>query len=301
MFKFCTFSIVLFFAFTSLILSQIPQYYNYNNGTSYNSFPLNVAAGKMAQTLIAPNEFNQPSPAITGNISKYYIRISTGYPLGPVTYTNFRILFSQTSLLVLPTGSFYSETWDTVYQRSSIQLSAAADTWLELTLDHVYAYNPVQSLVVQIEQCGASGTYSGYSVQQSSTPGQGRRSYSSGACPYSYAGLTTSVVNCGIDVIPISGINPSSNSQIQDYKLEQNFPNPFNPITKINFEIPKTSYISLRIFDVAGKEVSDLINEIKNPGKYSINFDGTNFASGTYFCRLESNEFILIKKMLLIK
>ena len=100
---------------------------------------------------------------------------------------------------------------------------------------------------------------------------------------------------------PISGINPSSNSQIQDYKLEQNFPNPFNPITKINFEIPKTSYISLRIFDVAGKEVSDLINEIKNPGKYSINFDGTNFASGTYFCRLESNEFILIKKMLLIK
>jgi len=180
--------------------AQTPQFYNSNNGTSYNSFPLNVPAGKMVQTLIAAGEFNQPAPAPSGNITKFYLLISPGYPLGPATYTSFRILFSQAAITVLPSGSFYSGTWDTVYMRANVTLSAAADTWLAITLDHPYPYNPALGLIVQIEQCGATGTLTGYSVKQTSTPGVGRRSYSSGTCPYVYGGLTTSVVNCGIDV-----------------------------------------------------------------------------------------------------
>jgi hypothetical protein len=210
--------------------AQTPQFYNYNNGTSYNSFPLNVAAGKMVQTLIAAGEFNQPGPAIAGNITKFYLRISTGYPLGPATYTNFRILFSQAAITVLPTGSFYPGPWDTVYQRASVTMSAAADTWLQITLDHPYTFNPAQGLIVQIEQCGASGTTTGYCIQQTSTTGVGRRSYSAGACPYAYAGLTTSVINCGVDVatVPIYSL-----PDLIYYKFMNNTPG-FTP----NFAIP---------------------------------------------------------------
>ena len=299
-------NIILLFTILFVIIdfgySQTPQYFNYNNGNSYNSFPLNVAAGKMVQTLIAPGEFNQPSPAPAGNITKYYIRISTGYPLGPATYTAFRILFSQTSITVLPTGSFYQGTWDTVFQRTSITLSAAADTWLEIILDHSFAYNPAQSLVVQIEQCGVTGTVAGYCVQQTSTPGQGRRSYSAGPCPYVYVGLTTSVVNCGLVLESSTGIEPIINPSIpNEYKLEQNYPNPFNPSTKIGFGIPKSGLVSLKVFDLLGKEVAILFNEVKNPGNYNIDFNGSALPSGIYYYKLESNGYTAVKKLVLIK
>src|SRR6187549_3365844 len=88
---------VVIFALTASIFAQ-PQYYNYSNGTSYNSFPFNQAAGKMIQTYIAPAEFTTPSPAPSGNITKFHVRISTGYPLGPVTYANFKIIFIDTNV-----------------------------------------------------------------------------------------------------------------------------------------------------------------------------------------------------------
>ena len=85
------------------------------------------------------------------------------------------------------------------------------------------------------------------------------------------------------------------------YSLDQNYPNPFNPVTNISFAIPKAGHVTLKIFDVLGKEVAVLVNDVRNPGKYSVNFDGTNFASGIYFYRLESGSFISTQKMTLIK
>jgi subtilisin-like proprotein convertase family protein len=85
------------------------------------------------------------------------------------------------------------------------------------------------------------------------------------------------------------------------YSLSQNYPNPFNPVTKINFEIPKQGFVSLKIYDVLGREVRTLVSEVKSPGSYSIDFNGTELASGIYFYRFESNGFTDIKKMALIK
>jgi|WetSurMetagenome_2_1015567.scaffolds.fasta_scaffold23244_1 hypothetical protein len=85
------------------------------------------------------------------------------------------------------------------------------------------------------------------------------------------------------------------------YQLYQNYPNPFNPITKINFDIPKQGLVTIKVFDILGREVKTLINEVKAPGKYSIDFNGMELSSGVYFYKLESNGFMDIKRMVLIK
>ncbi len=83
--------------------------------------------------------------------------------------------------------------------------------------------------------------------------------------------------------------------------LKQNYPNPFNPVTKIEFDVSRTEFIVLRIFDVQGKEISTLVNEKLNPGKYSVDWNASAFPSGVYFYRLFTNSFSETKKMLLVK
>ena len=85
------------------------------------------------------------------------------------------------------------------------------------------------------------------------------------------------------------------------FSLSQNFPNPFNPTTAINFTVPKTGLVKLKIYNMIGKEISTLVNEIRTAGNYSVNFDASGLSSGTYFYKLEAGGMINIKKMMLIK
>ena len=85
------------------------------------------------------------------------------------------------------------------------------------------------------------------------------------------------------------------------FALSQNFPNPFNPTTKIKFQIPKSGLIKLIIYDALGREVQTLVNEQLSPGTYQADFDGTNLSSGIYYYKLESADYTETKKMVLIK
>jgi len=87
----------------------------------------------------------------------------------------------------------------------------------------------------------------------------------------------------------------------KEYKLSQNYPNPFNPVTKINFDLPKEGNVKLVIYDILGREVKQLVNEFKKAGKYTVEFNGNNLASGIYFYRIEIGNFVQVKKMMLIK
>jgi len=86
-----------------------------------------------------------------------------------------------------------------------------------------------------------------------------------------------------------------------DYVLSQNFPNPFNPTTKIEYKIPELSFVILKIYDVLGKEVGTLVNEEKSIGKYNVEFNATNLPSGIYFYRLQAGSFVETKKMVLLR
>ena len=97
-------------------------------------------------------------------------------------------------------------------------------------------------------------------------------------------------------------INQSTNNIIPDsYWLGQNFPNPFNPKTVIQYQIPVKGLVSLKVFDVLGNEVAQLLNGNQEAGSYEAEFDGSGFGSGIYFYRIEAGEFVQTKRMLLVK
>jgi hypothetical protein len=85
------------------------------------------------------------------------------------------------------------------------------------------------------------------------------------------------------------------------FSLAQNYPNPFNPSTKINFAIPQNGFVTLKVYDILGNEVSTLINEYKNAGYYEVEFNNNNLSTGTYFCKLKTNNEYAVKRMLYIK
>lgn len=97
------------------------------------------------------------------------------------------------------------------------------------------------------------------------------------------------------------GINQLSSFVPEGYDLSQNYPNPFNPTTNINFTIPNPGPVSLVVYDIAGKEVTTLVNEKLNPGSYEYQFDAHNLPSGTYLYRLITGDYTETKKMMLIK
>jgi photosystem II stability/assembly factor-like uncharacterized protein len=86
------------------------------------------------------------------------------------------------------------------------------------------------------------------------------------------------------------------------YVLEQNYPNPFNPVTAIRYEIPaRGAYVSLKLYDVLGREIATLVNGMKQPGVYQEKWDGTRFPSGVYLYRLTAGTFSAVKKMILLR
>jgi len=83
--------------------------------------------------------------------------------------------------------------------------------------------------------------------------------------------------------------------------LSQNFPNPFNPNTKINYSIPQNSFVTLKVYNILGNEIATLVNEEKAVGNYEIEFNGGNLSSGVYFYKMRTGSFIDTKKFILIK
>ncbi len=99
----------------------------------------------------------------------------------------------------------------------------------------------------------------------------------------------------------ISGIKTISSIIPQQFELFQNYPNPFNPVTNINYSLAVRTFTNIKIFDIRGIEVAELINEFQNPGVYSIDWNAGNLESGIYFYTLETEKFTDTKKMILLK
>lgn len=86
-----------------------------------------------------------------------------------------------------------------------------------------------------------------------------------------------------------------------EYILFQNYPNPFNPVTTISYSIPKISQVELEVYDIVGREIAILVNEIKDQGNYKVTFDASKLNSGIYFYTIKAGDFVSTKKLIVLK
>lgn len=100
---------------------------------------------------------------------------------------------------------------------------------------------------------------------------------------------------------PSVGITLNANSVPSEYSLSQNYPNPFNPSTRINFSVPQTGSVTLKIYNVLGTEVQTLVSEEKEKGSYEVEFNASGLSSGIYYCKMQSGNFSDTKQMVLLK
>lgn len=119
--------------------------------------------------------------------------------------------------------------------------------------------------------------------------------------PNIYAGALSGMVYRRALSEMITSVSPVSSEIPDDYSMSQNYPNPFNPTTNIGFRIAEFGFVTIKVFDITGKEVALLVNEDLDPGRYNVDFDASQYSSGIYFYTISAGDFSQTRKMILIK
>jgi hypothetical protein len=101
--------------------------------------------------------------------------------------------------------------------------------------------------------------------------------------------------------VNIDIVKPSAGDKPSDYSLNQNYPNPFNPTTTISYSIKSAGDVTLKVYDMLGTEVANLVNERQEAGNYSVEYNASDLPSGIYVYRLASGNFMATKKLILLK
>ncbi|TLY30013.1 MAG: T9SS type A sorting domain-containing protein [Ignavibacteria bacterium] len=107
------------------------------------------------------------------------------------------------------------------------------------------------------------------------------------------------------DVVTVRGdavLGIAGENQLpKEFALAQNYPNPFNPLTVIRYTLPRSTFVSLRVYNLLGEAVATLVNELKEPGSYGVAWDGNRRSSGVYFYRIIAGEFVSTRKMIFVR
>lgn len=262
----------------------------------------------------------------TGAQRLYVIQAGTGstfdrtsnLPAGRSVYSIFvHPNNNQVAYISLTPGSGNEiyKTTDAGVTWNSIQGNLPNDLPIGAILSH-----PVNNNIVYAGTGGSLfNSYNGYGVFRTTNNGVSWHRWNNGMPNAAYVtGLrgidsisingkfyvATSTFGRGIWIRESSGDDPTpvNNQQVPvNFKLAQNFPNPFNPMTTIKYSLPKESHVKLYVYDINGKTVSILVNQKQQAGNYDITFSGNEIASGVFFYRLETEEYSEVRKMMLIK
>lgn len=249
--------------------------------------------------LYLASEIYMGGGGVAGNISKIGFYIDSIY--STQTLNGFTIKMKNTSLTTL-TG-YETAGWTTVYS-GTYTVTGVGQTYIDLTTP--FAYTQGSNLLVEV--CFNNSAYTTNTfVNSTNAPGMtyhGHQDLGSGnGCVDITAGnVMAARPNICLLTSVVSG-NQNQNSNVpKDYKLYQNFPNPFNPVTKIKFDVPKSSMVTLKVYDILGKEVAVLVNDRLQANTYLVDFNATALNSGVYFYQLSvDNVPFAVKKVMLVK
>jgi len=215
----------------------------------------------------------------------------------PQVMNGFWVGLQHTSLNAL-TG-WVTTGWTTMYS-GTYTVPGTGWQYINFPAQSFY-YNGTSNLLVYL--CYDNSSYTSYSIVNATpTTGMtwGYHTDNSSGCTMTGEGSQPLRPNTCFSSI-ICGTENNSNLIPERYSLSQNYPNPFNPVTKIKFAIPKQGFVTLKVYDILGREVKTLVNDVKAPGTYSVDFNGTELSSGVYFYKIQVNGFSEIKRMVLIK
>ncbi|MFA5404675.1 MAG: YCF48-related protein [Ignavibacteria bacterium] len=224
----------------------------------------------------------------------------TSIPSNSFPMNNFKVKFQNTMLTSLST--FTNSGWTTVYSGTY----TVAGTGLQyITLPTLFFWNGTSNLLIEI--CYNNNSYLiNSNVNSSTAPGKTITQFDNLPSGDGCTDLNTGTVMplrpniCFVTQV-ISGENNNKKLIPDKFYLSQNYPNPFNPVTKIKYGLPKQSYVTLKIYDLLGRELKTLVNEQTQAGEYIVDFDGSDLSSGTYFYKLEAGSYTETRKLLLIK
>lgn len=269
---------------------------NIGNGTASSGYPFSTyyTDGRVQVLYLASEIAASNSPNIPKSISKVGFNIIS---YSSQVMNSFKISMQNTQATLL-TG-WLNSGWSTCYSGT---YAVPGTGWKYIDLTTPFVWDGTSNLLVEI--CFDNSSYSNYSyvyATENVNKTWGNRADNSSGCTMSSGNAELNRPNISLTMSQPIKINNISGTVPNSFSVSQNHPNPFNPQTKINFDVSENGFVILKVYDILGREVTTLVNEIKTPGKYSVDFNGNELSSGIYFYKFECNGFVEIKKMLFIK
>ncbi len=292
---------------------------SFQNTTSPYSFSMSQNLGSLAKANTA-NISSGREALITGDTAQFY------FILGDVTVDNGVANFIETSLnpdfSSIDTLNYYLKT-EPFTLRNTSQFGFSIQYGVTDSLKAISEFNENEYVKFKLQLINANngnllGEYNVATFNQANiipyfgetftvnTNGIGNKTVFLKILAEENINGNYDIANINADenILPKKNgkeIAYSGMQTINEYVLEQNYPNPFNPATTINYQLPEEGFVILKVYDILGKEVATLVNKQKNRGRYVVNFDATDLASGVYIYQLRVNDYMSSHKMLLLK
>jgi hypothetical protein len=197
---------------------------------------------------------------------------------------------------------FENNNWTTVYS-GTYQVTGTGWQYIDLTTP--FFYDGTNNLLIEIcfnnSSYTTNTTVNGTTVANTLVHNHQDISSGDGCVQITTPGSVTAKPNISLMYTNILSVHNNQTGMPKDYSLSQNYPNPFNPVTKIEFGLPKQSFVTLKVYDLLGREVASLVNDTKQAGYYSVDFDAGALSSGVYIYRLSAGSFMQTMRMVVVK
>ena len=255
---------------------------------------VNIAGAKLDSIRVALRQ----AGSLSGNVYRYS-GSSSPTPIGKKLTTN---PITATSTIFPRPSSNYPVPWNNWVKVDLTSYNIDATTGFVVSIGMNGNYNandPLGNRIMITEKPGTSAFHS-YEKLQNARNGLASNQWHD-ATDIANDVVLVYLIRAYVSFPGTTGVKQVVELTPATYKLEQNYPNPFNPTTMINYSVAKAGFVKIKVYDVLGREVATLVNENKPVGNYSIQFNASKLVSGIYFYRIDTDNFVQTKKMILMK